>query len=184
MLPVLLFGLAAFILLTILVEVDRFGWATTCLLAAVVGVQYFHVFDLLTYVQQNALQTALYALGYLGIGVAWSFVKWFSFLMAFRDRYREHKEKFSQIPLPAGADFDTAFRQYLSHRGHYNLTKRPTAAENKNRITAWMSFWPFSLVGAFLNDPVRRLFSWIFNRFRGLYQDLADSIFKNDPELR
>jgi len=43
-----------------------------------------------------------------------------------------------------------------------------------------MCFWPFSLVGTLLNDPVRKLFKFIYNRINGLYQKIADEILKDE----
>ena len=42
----------------------------------------------------------------------------------------------------------------------------------------------FSMVGTFLDDPVRRLFTFLATRYKKLYQDLADWIFASDRELK
>ena len=80
----------------VLTEVEHFGWATLTMILALVGVQVFHVggVDLLAFASTHALATGLYVLGYVAVGIVWSFVKWFSFLMAFRDKYRKQKEAF------------------------------------------------------------------------------------------
>src|SRR5581483_2897276 len=36
-----------------------------------------------------------------------------------------------------------------------SLNVRPRAAKNKARITFWACFWPFSMAGTIINDPLR-----------------------------
>lgn len=198
---------------TILTEVESFGWATLALIGTVVGAQLLHVVDVLHYVEHHALQTGLYALGYVLVGVAWSFVKWFSYLMSFRDAFRTQKEAFIKetnqrratltdttgrdaIPLdqnaPIPTELQAAFKEYIQHNARWNSEhrsqlfdmERPRASKNKSRITAWASLWPCSVVGTVLNDPVRRVFNFLFNWFKALYQQMADRILAKDVELK
>lgn len=180
---------------TVLTEVESFGWATFVLLATVVSAQLLNVVPILQWVSSHLALTGLYTLGYLGIGVAWSFVKWFSFLMGFRDAYRTEKEawmKSQKIVLEKGQalspEQSEQFIKYLkgeftNYKG-FILYKKPSAARNKARIIAWMAFFPCSMIGTLLNDPVRRLFNWLFASFKALYQQIADTVFRNDKELQ
>lgn len=192
-----------FVLECILLEVDKFGTATVTLIASLVGfgvAGHFHWFGLpspLDFVHDHGLWCLAYAGAYVGVGIAWSFAKWFSYLMSFRDAFREKKEAFlkGRNLDPAGQVPDehmAAFKDYLdnsvewssSHRGQLLSLQRPRASKNKSRITAWASFWPFSVVGTLLNDPVRRLFNFLFNHFKALYQRMADWVFRKDLELK
>ena len=179
---------------TILTEREDFGWATFLLLVGVVVAQFFHVADLLGWVKTHGIQTIIYVFIYVGMGVAWSFVKWFSFLLAFRDRFRAWKAEFlSKLTPPLGPDqlvpqeFMSSFESFLIGKAGYGDNtpyKRPRAVNNKSRIVSWMSLWPCSVIGTVLNDPVRRLFTFIFNWFKGLYQKMSDAIFRDDAELK
>lgn len=187
-----------FCMATVLTETEHFGWATFTMIATLVCVQLLHVADLFAYVQHHVLTTILYVLGYLAAGLAWSFAKWFSFLMAFRDKFRQEKVSFlrwkkldedaeGQVPK----EMRPAFLEYMRQTGAFDyrfrdnsLAEKPRASNNKARIISWMSLWPFSLTGTLLNDPVRRLFNWLFNSFKALYQKMADAIFANDVELK
>ncbi len=92
--------------------------------------------------------------------------KWFSFLMRFRDVLKE-------VDVPGSEHYrDTMYR------GN-SLRQKPMAASNKAKITAWMIFWPFSMVGTVLNDPVKRIFTFLFGRFKHLYQKMSDGVFKD-----
>lgn len=186
------------------VENERFGWATICLVAAVVLAQGFHVISIVEYATSHLVLSLVYMLAYLAIGVLWSFVKWFSFLMLFRDKFRELKDAFlrsvagrepvmeinltAPIPETLREDFQKFAQREINYSnrpfGGLSFMKKPRAVEHKARIVSWMSFWPFSVVGTFLNDPIRRLFNWLFNSFKALYQKMADKLFDKDVELR
>lgn len=180
--------LVLFVLAIFLTELERFGWVTVTLIASCVATQWLHVADILGYVTTHAGETALYVLGYLVAGVLWSFVKWFSFLVQFRDKYRELKAdhvKRHGIFEPLTASQVENFHSRLHSSFHGNsLTSKPQAANNKHRIIAWMGFWPFSVVGTLLNDPVKRLFKLIFTQLQATYQSMADRMFRNDQELK
>lgn len=177
-----------------LLEVEHWGWATATLLATLIGVHVLHVVDVWGFITHNALHTTLYVLGYLAVGVVWSFVKWFSFLVGFRDAHREAKAQWMKRNNIAPDQMLTEnqsialsdYMQYQSwHKFHgVYLNKRPTAVTNKRRITAWMSFWPFSMAGTIINDPIRRLFRLLFDTLKGLYQQIADHVFRNETDLK
>lgn len=185
---------------TVLTEVERFGWATFLLIVGVGIAQLFHVADLFGWVKTHGVETVIYTLVYVGVGVVWSFVKWFSFLMAFRDKFRQYKASFlSGLTPPLNPEGQVPenmledFRNYLNRQEQYSrrgafadnlLSARPRAVNNKARIVSWMSLWPCSFIGTVLNDPVRRLFNLLFSWFKGLYQKMSDAIFAKDVELK
>jgi hypothetical protein len=192
------------ILATVLTETENFGWATLVLIVSVVAAQWLHVVNFIGYVSAHGVASLLYALAYVGIGVVWSFVKWFSFLMGARGKYREYKVSFlnsigasttagfSDIPADKLDDFKRwlaktpSFYAMRTYDPFHELVRgeRPRASKNKARITTWMCLWPCSMIGTALNDPVRRLFNFLFSQFKALYQKLADYVFANDVELK
>lgn len=197
--------LAVFVLLaileTILTEVEHFGWATLVLIVsvagAITGAQFLHL-DVLGWFATHGVETILYVAVYVGVGLLWSFGKWFFFLRQFRDKFRNYKVQFleargydpnfyTQVPEALLPDFYLFLnrQESYSHMFRNNpLSKKPRAINNKSRIVSWMSLWPFSLVGTLLNDPVRRLFDAIFSWVKGLYQKMVDVMFSKDVELK
>jgi len=175
-----------FIAAIVLTELEHWGFATLTLGVSVAALHYFNIVDVYTFLKTHLLTVGLYTLLYLATGVVWSFIKWFSYLYRFRDDLREAKEAHQEYirthTMPPEGEF--TFSDYMDHRYELrHLRERPTAAKNKSRIIAWIALWPFSLVGTFLNDPVRRICNAIYNRFKSLYQRAADHVFRNDPEL-
>lgn len=192
-----------FVVETVLTETENFSWATVTLLMSfgffAVGGHYhwFGLPSLFDFVKDHGIWTLAYVCAYLLVGVGWSFAKWFSYLMSFRDTFREQKDAFiksrglnPEIGVPP--NLQDEFRKFVSdnvgwtnpHRSQLALLERPRATKNKARITAWASFWPFSFVGTLLNDPVRRLVNFLFNQFKALYQRMSDWIFRKDMELQ
>jgi len=155
------------IFLTIAIEIEWFGWTTLTVLASVAAVQFFHVFDVWLFVKANVFQTVAYVIAYIAIGIIWSFAKWFFFLMNERNKTREWLE--GQLK-----------RTDLNLNYNKPVINIPKASDNKGRIVAWISYWPLSLIGTILNDPFRKLFNFIFNQFKGLYQRMANNIYKDD----
>ena len=190
----------------IFTEVEHFGWATVTLLGSLVAFAvcgHYHVFglpSLVEFVREHGLWALAYVGAYVLVGVVWSFVKWFSYLMSFRDAFRVQKEAFFKfrglgglmVTAPVPEEHKAAFEEFLrnnartsgQHYGQLLSMERPRASKNKARITAWASFWPFSFVGTLLNDPVRRLFNFLFNHFKALYQKMSDWVFRKDMELK
>ena len=192
-----------FVVETVLMEVEHWGWATTLLVAcfglSLVGHHFWpDVPSVLSWVVANGVFTLVYVAAYMAVGVGWSFVKWFSYLMGFRDTFREQKEAFClkngldpKAPITDEkvlAEFDHHLASNVSwgerHRGQLLSRERPRAAKSKARITAWMAFWPFSVVGTVLNDPVRRLFNFLYSQFKALYERLSGFVFRKDVELK
>ena len=180
-----------FVVECLLLEVEHWGWATATLIATTLAAQFLHVADIFGFVTHHAVESLLYALGFLAVGVVWSFVKWFSFLIQFREKFREHRDEwYSAKGLAVGTEltaeqqkeFDDSFR-YQSFNGNA-LNTKPKATKNKRRIVAWMAYWPFSMVGTIINDPVRRLFKFLFNTFKALYQNIADHVFRNEVGMK
>jgi hypothetical protein len=188
-----LIGLIVLVIAAIvLTEVENFGVATVVLIVSVGVAQFYNLVNFAAFARTHALTSVLYTLAYFGVGVGWSFIKWFSFLIGFRDEYRAQKEAFlKKYPIgdsPWTDKIQSDFSSYLGYgtrdyRGH-SLTHKPTAAHNKVRIVAWMAFWPCSMIGTLLNDPVRRLFTWLFNNFKALYQHMSDWVFRNEKEMK
>jgi len=161
-----LFGIIGFFvvfgLVALLTETERYVWATLSIIASLVAAHYLADLHLLAFIKAHTLTSVGYLVGFIVVGVVWSFIKWFSFLVRVREVMKERGD----------------FNFPVEYRG-LPLDKKPLASENKKRITAWMIFWPFSLVGTLLNDPIRRIFNLIFNSLKNQYQRLSDRVFRD-----
>ncbi len=91
-------------------------------------------------------------MGYFLAGTIWSVVKWVFWLQG-RKRYHQRHSSNREINI---SDYKVA--------------------NNTEKILHWMIYWPFSLVWTMINEPVKRGFYYILDRFSGLYDKLAVKI--------
>jgi hypothetical protein len=173
--------LVTFVLLIFLVELEYFGWSTLLMIATIASVQFLHVADIWEWAKQNYVLTLVCIVMYLLLGVVWSFAKWIFFLRKFNRKRLEAVAAFAakQGDKRVGSETQKEVVSYLLNQGRYKntfLSQRPIAAEYKGTIIAWMIWWPISMIGTLLNDPVRELFNFIYEKLSGLYQKAADRI--------
>jgi hypothetical protein len=173
-----------FFLLTTLVEMECFVWATLSVIVLMAAVGLINHIQVFPYIKLHGFYCLECVVVYIILGIVWSFARWFLFLLKFKNKFRSLKEAYISKNLPEGTNFVPAdkmedFKYYL----RYPLSTIPTAFNSKNKIIGWMAFWPCSVIGYIVNDPFRRLFNTIFTALKNSYQKIADSIL-NDTELK
>lgn len=120
------------------------------------------------FVGVSLFKISLIAVAYFVAGTVWGFVKWYLFLVDKRDYTKAVFEKHNS----SGAEhmkIEGTLEDYLKKN-------RPTAADNKARIVAWILLWPLSVLASLLTWP-RRLVVWIFNQLRGVFDRMGEKIF-------
>ena len=88
---------------------------------------------------------------YFGIGLVWSFKKWFSFA---RVKYIAHVDSCKRTEI--------------------NLEFKLNVSENKERIGIWIMYWPLSMIGYIIGDLLKDLLDWVVSRFGGFYNYLTE----------
>ena len=100
------------------------------------------------------------AAAYIVIGICWSFVKWYSFLLKKKDKFfqlQEEDVKWGRTPRV------------------FKKEDIPLAKDYKSKIILWMSYWPWSALWTLLNDPVRKLFNAIYRKISIMYQRISNN---------
>jgi hypothetical protein len=113
--------------------------------------------------------------GYIALGVAWSFPKWWFFVRNVRTDYLAAKERWFK---PESSDLEIFNSKNRSYWGGQSIP--PRASENKNRILTWMSLWPLSFIWTMIDEPITKAFRFLFEQFKGLYQMISDSAFRDE----
>lgn len=103
---------------------------------------------------------------YLAAGVAWAFFKWWSFVANEAARLREAHKTSSTLSWEAFAK-----------------PRMPSASNNKSRIVAWMTLWPFSFSWWALTWP-RKVFSWLYERLSMVFDRIAARSFGINPKAQ
>ena len=143
----------------------------------------------------NPLLWLKWAAIYLVLGVVWSIIKWFSFLHKKKDKLTGFKEAYvkrdnvelvdNKIPESSWE----GFVKYLSDRsyapnGYDKIATRedviPTVKGRFGDLTCWIVWWPMSAFWTILNDPLRRIAEAIVRTLKGLYTNIAASVYSNE----
>jgi hypothetical protein len=128
---------------------------------------------------------------YLLMGCAWSFGKWWFFVhnakffwentlkpqmqTAYAEAQQNFKDYTDRKVTYAYTDPGT-WKQFLIARGTAN-SYPPQFLRNKAKLVMWAAYWPMSAFWTLLNDPIKRFFRFVINRFGHLYQRISNSVF-------
>lgn len=120
--------------------------------------------DLFESIKEHPGNLILLLLGYLLVGTVWSFVKWYQFLLRFKQRIITDERNAYKPPT------DEEILAVVK-------AKRPKAFYHKSDILAWMIYWPLSMIWTLIDDPIKRLFTAIYNKLSGQYERLSERMF-------
>lgn len=148
----------------ILVSNDWFGGATGTLLVGGLLITFFGAdVNPFTWVWANPGLVLEFVSYWLLAGAFWSIVRWYLFLLKVRARTRASaSQSKQQTPLTRPRD--------------------SYASENKSRITGWIAYWPFSIVGYFLGDFLTNVFKNVYRVLSSLYEKMGNAVFAGFEE--
>jgi hypothetical protein len=137
------------------------------------------------------MNTAIAAASYFALGALWSVGKWWFFVRDKRDTYNDRKRDFIadkklQITVKDAipTDLRKEFKSYMTRYGNGGVAM-PEARKHKGRIMTWMAYWPWSMVWTLIDDPIKKMFRYIYNRLQRLYEKISESIWAGvDEDLR
>lgn len=179
------------LLLFIMVENEKPGWATSSVIFAFVLLAYCGDFNLWFVVHASPFVAILAGLTYEGIGAVWSFGRWWFLSRARRVNYNAFRGEYmerhglprdAEIPNNLKKDFkdriETHQRSHFREEDGHKPINKPLFRDHGGRLYMWMTFWPWSMTWTLINDPIRHLGRWLVDQFQGIYQHIADSTFK------
>ena len=184
---------ALFIILIFMVELEKFGWATTLMVGSIIIYSilgHFFKWPKISsiFVRENFWLVLKYIGYYVAGAILWSYGKWVVYLWNFRRTRDKSVEEFKQRRLERPELYTEVMtietiRSMLGHERYKRsfLSATPKAKEYKGMIVAWAVWWPASVIGTIVDDPVRKFINLMFDLFSGLYQKAADKIV---PEIR
>ena len=182
------FTAVAVLLVLASLEKERGGWATFIVLAFLVGLQVFSDFKPFTWIAENPVMFIMGLGAYIVIGVAWTFFRWYLFSLSAKEAYADVRAKFvKRLKVP----FDVRIHKadLANHVGQsYDFTRRYKSiplqpGQHLHRIWIWMVFWPLDGIWTIINDPVVRLFRFIYNRISGALTHIGRRRFKGFEEF-
>lgn len=169
------------------VSTDSFRSAFWTIVAYAIGLAVFSDSrsSLLPYIERHPLSIVYAAAAYIGAGAVWCLVKWYLYVLNQRDAYEAFRESWFQAHNITGELLGSdkkAFLDAVNSKFSYRSIP-PRASEHKTKITAWMAYWPFSVVSTFVGDLIVRVFTTIYRSLTGLMQNISNRVFGKYAEL-
>ena len=164
-------------------EADNGTGATFSLILFGLAMFFFGNWNPFPWMAANPLSTVGIVVGYFAAGTVWSVIKWYFHCLNVRDRYNEVKAEFftehgitgSKIPMTLKKQWENQITWIRGLGSSKEIP--PSAAKNKSTILMWMTHWPFSAVWTLLNDPIKRVFIWIYSYVAGALQTISNRLF-------
>jgi hypothetical protein len=192
---ILIVGIVAAIVTMISLEMEKEGVATTAISIALALLLWNYGTELWSFVKNDVGTTFLFVLGYLVVGVVWSFLKWNEFVKRKIELFKKIRAEVI-VTRPEFSDTNYKDIDYLCERlrangfkgiwlyqvksiGEIILKITPIGSENKSSIIAWISYWPLSLLATLLNNPFRRLFEYVYSLVANAYDKISQRHFKS-----
>lgn len=117
------------------------------------------------FVRNHPFLLILYIICYLFLGVIWSLHKWIKIVKKGKEYFDNQKES-----------------SYYKDKDE-NVIKKlkkeciPDLKEYKNKLCLYIAYWPLSVSWSILNGIFYDLVQYIFNRLKGIYNNIALRIF-------
>lgn len=179
--------IAGAITLLTLTEFESYAWTGIVFFGLLAFLQ-LSSFNILGWITANPVSFVVLIAGYAAVGVVYSMLKWrFSFLRRERERYDELESKFKEV---ADSDDRVKVGTYRNEEDNDTIDKAAWLSRagwcwetvkvryNKARITAWIGYWPWSLLWTLIDDPIRKMAEWLYATFKGWYEALQANAFK------
>lgn len=183
---------AVTLILAAQVNDEKTGYAFLTFFAAIALLIGFSNTPILATIQQHPIYVLYGFLAYVAIAGVWAVVKWrLFFLPKLFDRYDDIRRQFLLTAGPNGQPLndmpaDQAVRDRFNKRSEVqslDINYNRMVSHNKSRITTWMIFWPFSLLGTFIGDFLHRVFTTIYKAIAGGLQRMSNRMASRYSEL-
>lgn len=125
---------------------------------------------------------------YFAIGTAWIVGKWWFHINWVGDKFDEIKDDCAKRAAQHGADYRNAdgslnaqgiAKMYEIAAGRLNEWRLPLqVSQHKGELYMWWLCWPLSVAWTCLNDPVKRLWRFVYRELGTLLQRMSDRRFK------
>lgn len=136
-------------------------------------------------IRQDPWSILVYLVGYVGVGVLWSFPKWWFYVRKVRDAYLADMLKYkvgngldpAQKLTPDQARDFTGRYTYRPENRTWSQVLPIQVSQNKTKVLTWMVYWPTSMVWTIIDQPIKRAFLFMFEQVKGVYQAIGDRAF-------
>jgi hypothetical protein len=172
------------VVLTVFTETDHPILATIFVIGLLIAIQFGSSVHPIQWMISNWFKCIEYFFTYVAVGTSWGVLKWILFI---NEAKRVYNEIITNMSVNYYSRFKTKKEYYDAiyytndYGNNYGTNKecRPQILKNKGRFMPWMIWWPFNCVWTIINDPVTRLFNWIYAQLGGFLQKLSNRVFSD-----
>ena len=187
---------SAFILLELIfVDLEKFSNTACVFVFFIIATSVLMWQSTYSLVTNYWLDLLIYSVIYLVIGTCWMFVKWFKYTAKISMLYENTKENFynqnnielnlpvKQLPKDQYSKLSDIMKdayRSLSYEVSYSPKWEefiPKVKDNKNKITNWILWWPFSMVISLFKDFLKDVLDFIYRKTRVVLQRIANHQF-------
>ncbi len=187
-------GVIAFFVIMAFAECDRYFFSFLTLAIFVGLMEYAGSVNIIQTMMASPLRSAEWVVVYFVLGGVWSFVKWYSFVsnkardvLVVFDKWKKENPTVDWLATMGsfkGTPLEDNLIKYLNANGVLRYTSYgldnvlPSASDNKDRLVSWIIWWPTSVVWTVINDPIRRLANWMYERLQSTYTRITTFAFR------
>lgn len=129
-------------------------------------------------------EAAMLVGGYFAVGTIWAVVRWAFWVQKLMDRLKPSIEFFETTRAPQAAvakgtdQYKSMLLQYLNSEAinKFDTAFPPKLRSNKSRILFWIGFWPFSAIWTLINEPIKKIAHFIYNRLTGVLGWITETV--------
>lgn len=188
--------------LVILFALECYGFSTLVTLALIGSCVFLSKVPVLAYVMANPLNTVGYVGIYFIFAIIWSFLKWRSFLIAFRECRENAIEVFNEMVLTNQKYYHNTYddkwevsnsisRPNLlvdwlnccSYKGS-NLDKAPKFNTYKSKIVAWAVWWIPSIIESTIRFLLQDFIIAMIEKLKKQYQIMSNRLVGDFEEKK
>lgn len=175
--------LCEFIILICFVESEMEFASAVSLIVFILLLQFLADVPIWQWIKNNPKQLVIYTLIYIVCGLLWSLIKYYFKLSKAKRFIQQQKENWLKDDKKYN-DMDISLKDYIDRQLLYSgKFERITLNFDKSigKLVLWAMLWPPSMIWTLLDEPIRRLFTWLIKDvFIGLYRRMYKSMIENN----
>ena len=166
------------LLLTILVETEYPATSFLSIILFIFFLWWLADIPVWKWIKDNPLTLLKYFSYYIGLGIIWSFCKYYFLLKSTKNSIEKYKTSWNKMKDVDKKHY-TSFKEYYKEND-YRYGGNISFKKTNTKFALWAIFWPTSCIWTLLNDPIRKIFNYlIYDLFIGIYKKMHKVMIKD-----
>ena len=176
------------VLALVSMEYEKPGWYTTVLCAAAAFLEFCTPWHPITQALHHPVYAATLVSLYFVAGTFWIVIKWTSHVYLVKRKFDAVKDDAgNKITGPQFRNPDNSLtadgREKLYQVAAFQIGERELplrVSRHKSEMYMWWACWPLSMFWTALNDPIKRLWWFVYDQIGNTLQNISNRAFKID----